>query len=207
MSDHAPTPALTPNQVVAGNLVRARHHRGWTQDEAAERLAPYIGTRWSKATFSAAERSADPEATRIRQFTADDVVAFAQAFDLPVWSFFLPPASLPVSTNPDDPRATLAPDELLHRVFGDLDAARELTEMLSDRIPDTELSVGLVGSVYSQALTVVNAAVARALGDTGEWTGALRQIADLLDAARREAAETMVADVRRQFDPDQEDGR
>ncbi len=48
---------FTPNQVVAYNLTRAREHRGWTQDEAAEALAPYLGTRWSKASFSQAERS------------------------------------------------------------------------------------------------------------------------------------------------------
>lgn len=58
--------------------------------QAAERLEPFLGQRWSKATFSAAERSFDhPE--RIRQFTADELTAFAAAFELPVPFFFLPP--------------------------------------------------------------------------------------------------------------------
>ncbi len=35
----------SPNQVVAHNLTRARLLRGWTQDQAAEALAPYLGTR------------------------------------------------------------------------------------------------------------------------------------------------------------------
>lgn len=48
---------LTPNRVVAYNLARARSLRGWTQEQAAERLEPFLGVRWSKATFSAAERS------------------------------------------------------------------------------------------------------------------------------------------------------
>lgn len=81
---------ITPNQVVALNLRRARVLRGWTQMQAAERLEPFLGQRWSKATFSAAERSFDhPE--RIRQFTADEMTAFSAAFELPVPFFFLPP--------------------------------------------------------------------------------------------------------------------
>ena len=47
-----PDKRLTPNQVVAWNLRRARQLRGWTQDEAAARLEPYLGERWSKAIFS-----------------------------------------------------------------------------------------------------------------------------------------------------------
>lgn len=80
---------LSPNQVVAYNLAQARMLRGWTQEQAAEALEIHVGTRWSKATFSAAERSVDGE--RVRQFDADEIVAFARAFDLPVSWFFLPP--------------------------------------------------------------------------------------------------------------------
>jgi transcriptional regulator with XRE-family HTH domain len=82
-------PTLTPNQIVAFNLAEARSLRGWTQEEAAERLEPYLGTRWSKGSFSAAERSFTRE--RVRQFTADDLFAFAKAFNLPVSWFLLPP--------------------------------------------------------------------------------------------------------------------
>jgi hypothetical protein len=49
---------------------------------AAERLEPYIGTRRSKGTFSAAERSI--AGTRVRQFTAGDLIAFLLAFNLPL---------------------------------------------------------------------------------------------------------------------------
>jgi hypothetical protein len=45
-----PTSHLTPNQVVAYNLVRARLLRSWTQKQAAEALAPYLGTCWSVAS-------------------------------------------------------------------------------------------------------------------------------------------------------------
>lgn len=81
-------PVATPNQLVAENLKKARELRGWTQEEAAEKLEPYLDVRWSKATFSAAERSVAGE--RIRQFDADEIFAFSQAFDLPIGWFFLP---------------------------------------------------------------------------------------------------------------------
>lgn len=61
---------LTPNQVVAYNLARARKVRGWTQEEAADRLERHLGVRWSNVVFSAAERSAQMD--RIRQFDADE---------------------------------------------------------------------------------------------------------------------------------------
>ncbi|MDP8900800.1 MAG: helix-turn-helix transcriptional regulator [Actinomycetota bacterium] len=83
--------SLTPNQVVAYNLPRARLVRGWTQEQAAEALAPFLGTRWSVANFSAIERSVD--GGRIRQFTADDLVALSRGFDLPIGFFLTPPAS------------------------------------------------------------------------------------------------------------------
>lgn len=84
--------ALTPNQVIAFNLAQARALRGWTQEEAAERLEPYLGTRWSKVTFSTAERSVIGK--RVRNFDADEIAAFALAFDLPIAWFFTPPAGV-----------------------------------------------------------------------------------------------------------------
>jgi transcriptional regulator with XRE-family HTH domain len=81
---------VTGNQIVAYNLRRAREKRGWKQEEAAKRLEPYLGQLWSKATFSAAERSVD--GTRIREFTADELLAFGRVFEMPVVAFFLPPA-------------------------------------------------------------------------------------------------------------------
>ncbi len=85
---------LTPNQVVAYNLPRARLYRGWTQEQAAEALAPYLGTKWSVANFSAIERSVD--GGRIRQFTADELFALSRGFGLPIGFFLTPPG--------DDPR-------------------------------------------------------------------------------------------------------
>src|SRR5438105_15161924 len=80
---------LTANQVVGFNLQQARLWKGWTQQQAAEALEPYLGKRWSVASVSQAERSIAGKF--IRQFTADEIVAFARAFDLPLGWFFLPP--------------------------------------------------------------------------------------------------------------------
>ena len=93
---------ITPNRVIAYNLAQARSWRRLTQDQAAAALEPYLGARWSKATFSAAERSYTT--TKVRNFDADEIVAFAQAFDLPVTFFFLPhpppPTTSPSTSKP-----------------------------------------------------------------------------------------------------------
>lgn len=79
----------SPNQIVALNVARARAVRGWTQEQASAALAPHLGTRWSIASFSAVERSI--AGTRVKQFSADELVALARGFDLPLGWFFLPP--------------------------------------------------------------------------------------------------------------------
>ncbi|HET9442641.1 MAG TPA: helix-turn-helix transcriptional regulator, partial [Acidimicrobiales bacterium] len=81
---------MTPNQVVAYNVAKARTLRGWTQEQAAEILAPYLGAKLSGPSFSALERSAwNPN--RIKQFSADDLLALSRGFDLPIGFFFTPP--------------------------------------------------------------------------------------------------------------------
>src|SRR5713101_2688118 len=70
-------------------LTPARQLRGWTQPQAAEALEPHLGMRWSGASVSQAERSV--AGRFIRNFNADEIVAFAQAFQLPITWFFLPP--------------------------------------------------------------------------------------------------------------------
>jgi len=114
---------LTANQIVAFNLARAREWKNWSQDEAAEALEPYLGKRWSKASFSQAERSIAGKV--IRQFTADEILAFARAFDLPLGWFFMPPP--PWSDEPGAPVVLDTPDagqfgkplaELVDLVFG-----------------------------------------------------------------------------------------
>jgi transcriptional regulator with XRE-family HTH domain len=85
----APPKVLDANPVVAYNFRAARELRGWTQEETARRLAPYIGQELPKASISGIERSFDGE--RKRFFDAQELVAFSLAFDLPIVWFLLPP--------------------------------------------------------------------------------------------------------------------
>ena len=110
-------PALDPsdvdlNQVVAFNFRAARELRGWTQDELAERLEPYLGQRLTQAGVSSIERAWDGD--RRREFDAHELLIFAMVFDLPIIWFLLPP--------PDDHRlmrATTRPvDELYMHLLG-----------------------------------------------------------------------------------------
>lgn len=77
------------NQVVAYNVRAARELRGWTQEEFAERLAPYLGQRLTQASVSAIERAWDGE--RRREFDAHELLFFAMVFNLPMVWFLLPP--------------------------------------------------------------------------------------------------------------------
>ena len=77
------------NRAVAHNLRLARELVGWTQEQAAEELEKWLGVRWSMASWSAAEHSAD--GVRPRQFSADEIVAFSLTFRLPIAWWFLPP--------------------------------------------------------------------------------------------------------------------
>ncbi len=84
-----PRPAVDLNQVVAYNIRAARELRGWTQEEFAERLEYYLGTRLTQASVSAIERAWDGD--RRREFDAHELLIFAMVFDLPILWFLLPP--------------------------------------------------------------------------------------------------------------------
>jgi len=110
---------MSPNQIVAFNVAKARLRLGWTQQEAAQALAPYLGTRLSVASFSALERSAT-NPSRVKVFSADELLALSRAFDVPIGYFFTPP---PPSTDtglhaPDAGLNGLDPVVLLDAVLG-----------------------------------------------------------------------------------------
>lgn len=111
-------PAWTANQIVAFNVAKARMLRGWTQEEAARALAPHLGTLLSSASFSAIERSVD--GGRIRQFSADEILALARGFRLTIGWFFTPPSAwegVGVAT-PDGGRDGLDPMVMMDHVLG-----------------------------------------------------------------------------------------
>jgi transcriptional regulator with XRE-family HTH domain len=77
------------NQVVAYNVRAARERRGWTQEEFAVRLEPYIAQRLTQASVSGIERAWDGD--RRREFDAQELLYFALVFDLPIVWFLIPP--------------------------------------------------------------------------------------------------------------------
>lgn len=87
-----PTTPITANQLVAYNLRRVRESLEITQAEAALRLEPYLGKRWSVASFSDAERSGGNG--RTREFDANELLAFSRTFRKPIGYFFSPPDDL-----------------------------------------------------------------------------------------------------------------
>ncbi len=100
------------NQVVAYNVRAARELRGWTQEEFADRLEPYLGQRLTQASVSAIERAWDND--RRREFDAHELLIFGLVFDLPIVWFLLPPVG-----DHRTMRATTRPvDELYAQVLG-----------------------------------------------------------------------------------------
>ncbi len=191
---------LSAGQVVAYNLARARALRGWNQEQAATRLEPHLGVRWSNVVLSAAERSYAGK--RVRQFTADEIVAFSQAFELPVVWFFLPPGTdeeeafyplvCPSKAAPNEENV-LDPNELLRLTFnahlGDL--IREITRRVDsykrDDQPDGDRGTlaGVRGMPVDHVALWVRAVMSEALaGDPSTLAvmrTTVRQLADQLD--------------------------
>ncbi len=87
--DPRPTVDIDLNQVVAYNVRAARDLRGWTQEELADYLEPYLGQRLTQAGISSIERAWDSD--RRREFDAHELLIFAVVFDLPMIWFLLPP--------------------------------------------------------------------------------------------------------------------
>ena len=177
---------LTPNQIVAYNLAQARLWRNWTQEEAAEQLEPYLGARWSKASFSAAERSVDGQ--RVRQFSADDIVAFSRAFGLPVGFFFLPPppsvAPVPVRlASSENPLWGIPIAELIDVVFGPVGEIGFMGLRVEEffRQESKELQTEAQRRLTMQTEAVVDAVVKRDLDRFSTWRTMLITLADQLE--------------------------
>ena len=195
---------LTANQIVAFNLARAREWKNWSQDEAAEALEPYLGKRWSKASFSQAERSIAGRV--IRQFTADEILAFARAFELPIGWFFMPPP--PWSDEPGVPVKLDVPDggdfgkplaELIDLVFGTPENTAvlqmRLTAWLDQNPPQITDAQHRVADLVQGR---IDALAAHSLDQLGQMQQALRAMAshieDLETRARRAAAKELHQD-------------
>jgi hypothetical protein len=177
---------LTPNQIVAYNLAQARAWRDWTQEEAAEHLAPYLGTTWSKASFSAAERSVDGE--RVRNFSADEIVAFARGFGLPVGFFFLPPPRTASDVeirlaDPAEPEWGVPTSELIDIVFGAPGEIGYMGMRVEEffRQESTELQTEAQRRLTQHTELVIEAIVKRDLSRFSAWRTMLITLANQLE--------------------------
>jgi hypothetical protein len=202
------THPVTPNQVVANNLRLARELRGMTQEEAARTLEPHLGIRWSRAVFSAAERSVAGK--RVRQFTADEIVAFARAFRLPVAWFLLPPADWSVRPT-EEAEEVLSAGAMVDLVLiagAGMEETRERLASLVDDLPADQRGE-VAGLIDEERLTAAIAMAAPIVGELGRWEeevdrgqAALGHVRRLLQAFRASVARAL-EDVSR---PDQEGG-
>lgn len=175
----------TPNQLVALNVARARTMRGWTQEEAAAELAPYLGKKWSNASYSAVERSI--KGTRVKQFSADDLIALARGFRVPVGWFFLPPppaedAGLAV---PDATSRGVEFTTLLDIALGTDDINNTYREALltwaAESAADPELAKKEMAARLAESDDLVAAKRLReAFGDVSEARDVLRRVAAAL---------------------------
>lgn len=141
------------NEVVAYNFRRARELRGLTQDEAALALERFLGVRLPQASISALERSFGGD--KRREFDAQEILAFACAFDLPLLWFFLPP--------PQDTRRLQGTSDHVHELYT-LALGRE--DQLEDLyVRFRELGMPEPSAEDAMAERVFGAPTARALGD------------------------------------------
>jgi hypothetical protein len=175
----------SPNQVVAHNLTRARLLRGWTQDQAAAALAPYLGSHLSAASFSAIERSI--AGTRVKQFNADELVALSRAFRVPLGWWFTPPPDGTLHT-PDHQRTGLDFAQLVDIVLGTPDTLPAWTEALEQWAAQRAKTdrgkaptAGAPGRAGEQVELRARALVRERFGDINEASDVLRRLADLLD--------------------------
>lgn len=128
------------NEVVAYNFKRARELRGWTQDEVADRLAPYLGVRLPQASISGIERG---YRGRPREFDAQELFAFSLCFDVPLIWFLLPPAG--------DQRRMRNSGEYLQELYGLVLGREDQLELLYERFRELgRAEPGVIDRVFEQ---------------------------------------------------------
>ena len=196
MARKKPDPnAWTPNQIVAYRVALARKLRGWTQEQAAAELEPYLGVRLSPASFSAIERSF--AGGRTRQFDADEIVAVARGFRLPIGWFLTPPPVFEEVTiqTPDSGPHGLPPMLLIDGILGTPETIPEWEQELrlwsagastmriydDGRIEDLGRAVPDVHDRISDLLRLrVRVRAGELFGDTAKAREVLQGVVDLL---------------------------
>ncbi len=194
---------MSPNQIVAFNVAKARTLRGWTQEEAATNLAPYLGVRLSVASFSALERSAwNP--TRVKVFSADELLALSRGFDLPIGYFFTPPPPADDAGlhAPDAGVKGLDPIVLLDAILGTPDnrpawedellayAASVAPEPRSKREKPSVSPADLADRLRPLGTTHAKALLNQAFGDLDDASNVLERLADAIRQLNHEQEPT-----------------
>ncbi len=157
--------------------------------------------RWSKASVSQAERSV--AGGFVRNFTADEIVAFARAFELPVTWFFMPPpawagAGMPTKLEvPDAPAFGEVVALLVDLVFGDEGQQAQLSLRLDAFLAElgpaglTEAQ-GRIAALVDQR---VAALVRHSFADLGRWQTSLRALANQLEDLEVRAKRSVADEV------------
>ena len=194
--------ALTPNQIVAANLALAREMNGWTQEQAAKEMAPYLGKQWSKATFSVAERSVDGE--RIRDFSADELLAFSRTFGLPVTWFLIPPE--PPVEGEDVPGIAAADagprghelSLLIERLYGTWQEREWLIERLQRLSERAQLRFDDLPEELRTGLAYPNTFEQVYVDELRQWRLSLLEVAGRVEIMERLGTEAIIEQLSRQ---------
>ena len=160
---------------------------------------PTSATKWSKASFSAAERSVDGE--RVRNFSADEIVAFARGFGLPVGFFFLPPPRSAADAEirlaaPEKPAWGIPTSELIDVVFGPPGEIGYMGMRVEEffRQESLELQTEAQRRLSQHTELVVEAIVKRDLNRFSTWRTMLTNLAQQLEDWQRRARKTVTSE-------------
>jgi transcriptional regulator with XRE-family HTH domain len=77
----------TPAQVIGENVKTLREHQGMTAEDFGTRLGEILGKPWPRQTVYLLEQGG-------RRLAAEEVVAIALVFDVPIADLFTPPLSV-----------------------------------------------------------------------------------------------------------------
>lgn len=198
---------MTPNQVVAWNLWQERKRRGWNHERMSRRLAEH-GVLWEKATYYAAEASRDPDNDKPRRFSADEILAFSLAFDLPVASFLVPPQDAVMVVGTDEDKHPVSNVRLMEAgVARDLADMRDLAERL--RALATAIEVFEDARQPEPRAAAMTRAALEDLRSASEVRDAMPEILDRLKAEEGDYSlvDALLEDADDQEDSDVEKGK
>lgn len=192
-------PTLTADGLVSYNLLRAREMRRYTQAQAAERISAALGKPWSVAVYAAAERS--HRSARVKEFSADELLALSKAFDVPLSWWFLPAGpSSRVKTRNGEREYT--GDQLLEVLFPHPDSAEamalnERTEQLFNQFASQTTGQGNLNS-YMGYIHRRNAGLQAMAFSAFKSAGLESAPEELMDIARRwqQAMNILMSDIQ-----------